>query len=136
MIAFASISRAVVTWALSIAVCSAASGSRKEADKFIAACGLGPDLLDASLDWAAFEARLSGRRGMIKAALMDQTLFAGAGNVFSDEILYRAALHPRRRLEALTETERKRLFRAAKWVLSAAIKRRLASETSVKTAAR
>jgi formamidopyrimidine-DNA glycosylase len=69
---------------------------------------------------------------MIKAALMDQALFAGAGNVFSDEILYRAALHPQRRLETLTESERKKLFRATKWVLSAAIKRRLASEAPVK----
>jgi formamidopyrimidine-DNA glycosylase len=107
-------------------------GLAEDADKFIADQGLGPDLLDASLDFAAFEARLSGRRGMIKAALMDQTLFAGAGNIFSDEILYRAAIHPQRKLEALSETERKRLFRAAKWVLSSAVKRRIASEAPVK----
>jgi formamidopyrimidine-DNA glycosylase len=108
-------------------------GMARDAEAFIAACGLGPDLLDPALDWEAFEARLSGRRGMIKAVLMDQALFAGAGNVFSDEILYRAALHPKRKLESLTEIERKKLFRATKWVLNAAVKRRLASEAPVKT---
>jgi formamidopyrimidine-DNA glycosylase len=53
---------------------------------------LGPDAL--SLDEPGFERVLMSRRGGIKAALMDQRLIAGVGNLLSDEILWRARVHP------------------------------------------
>jgi formamidopyrimidine-DNA glycosylase len=68
---------------------------------------LGPDAM--TLDRDQLGELLSGRRGGIKAALMDQRLVAGIGNLLSDEVLWRARIHPRapardlspRRLDAL-----------------------------------
>lgn len=53
---------------------------------------LGPDALD--LDREQFDRLIDRRRGGIKAALMDQRLIAGVGNLLSDEILWRARVHP------------------------------------------
>jgi formamidopyrimidine-DNA glycosylase len=62
-------------------------------DYFIEEHELGPDPLD--LDFSAFRERLEGRRGEIKATLMNQRIFAGIGNIYSDEILFQVRLHPR-----------------------------------------
>ena len=76
---------------------------------------LGPDALD--LPRRTFLDRLSRRRGGVKAALMDQRLVAGVGNLLADEILWRARLHPLRRIESLSEDERARLFEALRTVV-------------------
>lgn len=55
--------------------------------------GLGPDALDVSA--ARFRSLLEGRRGMIKSLLMNQHVVAGLGNVYADEVLFQAAVHPR-----------------------------------------
>lgn len=60
---------------------------------------LGPDAL--GLDAHAFTELLSHRRGQIKAALMDQSLIAGIGNVYSDEMLYQAGIHPKAQVDDL-----------------------------------
>src|SRR5215218_11122537 len=57
---------------------------------------LGPDA--ARLDCEAFDRLLERRRGGIKAALMDQRLIAGIGNELSDEIMWRARIHPPRKI--------------------------------------
>ena len=54
---------------------------------------LGPDA--RGLPDEAFQQRLDGRRGAIKAALMDQEVVAGVGNLLADEVLWRARVHPR-----------------------------------------
>ena len=54
--------------------------------------GLGPDAL--SIDAHALESSLASRRTSIKAALLDQSTLAGLGNIYVDEILYRAGIHP------------------------------------------
>lgn len=61
---------------------------------------LGPDALD--LGRACFKQLLARRRGGIKGALMDQRLIAGIGNLLSDEILWRAGVHPGAAVAALT----------------------------------
>jgi formamidopyrimidine-DNA glycosylase len=60
---------------------------------------LGPDA--AGLGREEFERGLSGRRGALKAALMDQRLIAGIGNLLSDEIAWRARVHPGKPVRAL-----------------------------------
>lgn len=65
--------------------------------------GIGPDAL--SFDLAAFRALLTGKRGMVKTALMDQARIAGIGNVYSDEILFQAGARPDRKAMALTDSE-------------------------------
>lgn len=83
--------------------------------------GLGPDAL--SVRRGEFLARLSRRRGGVKAALMDQTFLAGIGNLLADEVLWQARLHPRRRIETLTDEERSMLFRVLRSVVRESVAR-------------
>jgi formamidopyrimidine-DNA glycosylase len=71
---------------------------------------LGPDA--AGLGSDEFEQLLAGRRGTIKAALMDQRLIAGIGNLLSDEILWRARIHPAAAVATLGAARRRRLYDA------------------------
>lgn len=87
--------------------------------RFAARKSLGPDLLD--LDLATFRHILASRRGTIKAALMNQNLMAGIGNVYSDEILFQAGLHPRRTPAELDGEHVKHLHRTALRVLHKAV---------------
>jgi formamidopyrimidine-DNA glycosylase len=65
-------------------------------EAFVEEKGLGPDVFVPEFDLATFKEKLSGRRGMIKSALMDQQLMAGIGNVYSDEILFQVCIRVRR----------------------------------------
>jgi formamidopyrimidine-DNA glycosylase len=85
--------------------------------------GLGPDALDPELDAEAFAGIIGGRRGMIKTALMNQKALAGVGNVYADESLYQAGLHPKTPAGSLDRRELGGLFRAMRRVLSTAIER-------------
>ena len=76
---------------------------------------LGPDATEVGRE--ELEALLSGRRGGLKSALMDQSLLAGIGNELSDEILWRARLHPGRPASGLSGDELDRLHRALTEVL-------------------
>lgn len=56
---------------------------------------VGPDPLDTDFTYSLFEARILARpTGKIKTVLMDQTVIAGVGNIYSDEALWRASIHP------------------------------------------
>jgi formamidopyrimidine-DNA glycosylase len=81
--------------------------------------GLGPDAL--GLDRRAFGNLLGRRRGGVKAALMDQSLLAGVGNLLADETLWRARIHPARRVQDLSEEEGGRLFSALRRTIGAGI---------------
>jgi formamidopyrimidine-DNA glycosylase len=81
---------------------------------------LGPDALD--LDRQAFEALLASRRGGIKATLMNQRLLAGIGNELSDEILWRARIHPARRMASLDRRARGRIYDAMREVLTESVR--------------
>ena len=63
-------------------------------DTYIREHGLGPDPLEINL--RQFRERLSSRRGAIKAVLLMQNVIAGVGNLYADETLYRAGIHPKR----------------------------------------
>lgn len=80
---------------------------------------LGPDADD--VDREGFARRLRGRRGGLKSALMEQSLFAGLGNELSDEILWRARLAPRTAAGALERPRVDRLYDAVQGVLREAL---------------
>lgn len=80
---------------------------------------LGPDA--ASIEVEAFVARLSGRRGQIKSALMDQSLIAGLGNELSDEILWRAGIAPDAAVGSLGEKDLVHLHERMREVLEGSI---------------
>jgi formamidopyrimidine-DNA glycosylase len=71
-----------------------------------------------------FIALLHGRRARIKALLLDQTVLRGIGNIYADESLWRARIHPRRLGANLTPQEIGRLYRAMRKVLEEAIEAR------------
>ncbi|MHB8524663.1 MAG: bifunctional DNA-formamidopyrimidine glycosylase/DNA-(apurinic or apyrimidinic site) lyase [Candidatus Acidiferrales bacterium] len=81
---------------------------------------LGLDALEAKED--EFRARFSGRRARIKALLLDQRVFRGMGNIYTDESLWRARIHPARLGASLKPVEGARLYRAVQNVLREAIR--------------
>lgn len=103
-------------------------GYADDAAAFIRAEDLGPDALDPGFDLARFEALLARRRSDVKAALMDQSRIAGIGNVYADEILFQAGLHPKTRCDGMEPERVAELFRQMRRVLETAIARRAGSE--------
>ena len=87
--------------------------------EWVRAHRLGPDALESPPDDLADA--LSRRRGRLKPLLLDQTVLAGVGNVYADEILYRAGLHPLRRVDELDAAALERLAVAVHGVLSVAV---------------
>ena len=88
---------------------------------------LGVEPLERTFTSPRLGQRLEGRRAPIKAALLDQRTVAGLGNIYVDEALWRAELHPLRPAGTLEEGELARLTRAIKDVLKAGVKRQGAS---------
>ena len=86
-------------------------------EQFIEDEDLGPDALDDSITPEWLQEQLSSRRGALKSALMDQSLMAGIGNVYSDEILFQAGLHPETQANRLSEEDIAELRRAMRRVL-------------------
>ena len=64
----------------------------KNIDEFLQTRGIGPDALEITL--SQFKAILGKHRGAVKAILLNQQLIAGIGNLYADEILFRARMHP------------------------------------------
>jgi len=74
-----------------------------------------------TIEAAEFAALFRGRKLAIKAALLNQSLLAGVGNIYADESLFRAGLRPRRRAGRLTKVDLERLRLALREVLEHAI---------------
>ncbi|MEU7019114.1 DNA-formamidopyrimidine glycosylase family protein [Streptomyces sp. NPDC046203] len=84
---------------------------------------LGPDPLAEDFDLAAFTALLAGERRRIKGALRDQSLIAGIGNAYSDEILHAARMSPYKPAGGLTAEETEVLYTAMRTTLTDAVAR-------------
>jgi formamidopyrimidine-DNA glycosylase len=82
---------------------------------------LGPEPLDASFDGAYLGAALAGKLSPIKAALLDQRVVAGLGNIYACEALFRARVSPRRLAGSIGSARAARLAAAIKSVLTDAI---------------
>jgi formamidopyrimidine-DNA glycosylase len=88
---------------------------------------VGVEPLERSFNARWLAQRLQGRRAPLKAALLDQRTVAGLGNIYVDEALWRAQIHPLRPAESLDADEIARLTRAVKEALKAGIRRQGAS---------
>jgi formamidopyrimidine-DNA glycosylase len=97
-------------------------GLVKEPAHFFASLSLGPDAL--KLDPDTFRDLLRSRRGKIKPALMDQSLLAGIGNIYSDEMLFQAGIHPDSPVSELTDGDLAKLFGKMVKILETAIDRK------------
>lgn len=84
-------------------------------------CRMGEEPLEADWDGARLAARLKRRRGPVKALLLDQSLLAGVGNIYADESLFMAKIHPERNGSTLTSEETSRLAQAIRFVLQEAV---------------
>ncbi|MFD9278181.1 Fpg/Nei family DNA glycosylase [Streptomyces mirabilis] len=84
---------------------------------------LGPDPLAADFDEARFTRLLAGERRQLKGALRDQSLIAGVGNAYSDEILHAARMSPFKLAASLTPEETTRLYEALRSTLTEAVER-------------
>jgi formamidopyrimidine-DNA glycosylase len=84
-------------------------------------CKLGPEPLDKSFKPGILEQRLSRHHIPIKAALLDQCIVAGIGNMYADEALFAARIHPLKKADALSCKEVRTLHNYIRRILRAAI---------------
>jgi formamidopyrimidine-DNA glycosylase len=91
----------------------------EDVDEFLQTRGLGPDALKIGL--SQFKAVVGKRRGAVKAILLNQQLIAGIGNLYADEILFRARMHPTTEATRLSGEDLTRLFHVTRYVLEKAI---------------
>jgi formamidopyrimidine-DNA glycosylase len=103
-------------------------GLAESVEAFIAASGLGSDVLEPAFDGKAFAAIVESSKRDIKSVLMDQALMAGIGNIYSDEILFQARVFPGAAANRLPSDAVKRLFSALGRTLETAIERGAGSE--------
>ncbi len=83
---------------------------------------IGPDPLDKNFTLKILKERLSGKKnGKIKTVLMDQSILAGIGNIYSDEILWHAGISPERKVSEIKDIELKKMFKATKELLKKGI---------------
>ncbi|HZS94936.1 MAG TPA: bifunctional DNA-formamidopyrimidine glycosylase/DNA-(apurinic or apyrimidinic site) lyase [Chloroflexota bacterium] len=85
---------------------------------------MGPEPLNSSFSAGLLAEALKGRRALIKPLLLNQQVVAGLGNIYVDESLFRANIHPERRANTLTDDEMVRLHQAITEVLGEAVEGR------------
>ena len=85
---------------------------------------LGPEPLAADFTLDVFATALSRRTGALKPLLLNQSFLAGLGNVYADEVLFEARLHPLRKADSLSSEDAERLHAAIRRVLRQAIEDR------------
>ncbi len=82
---------------------------------------LGPEPLSETFTLDRFHRVLAGRRGAMKPLLVRQSFLAGIGNIYADEALWQAEIHPQRPAHTLTASEIERLYHAIRTVLGEGI---------------
>lgn len=102
--------------------CATYYAARSNLDNSFAKARLGPEPFDLAVDW--WRAVLAKTDRCLKALLLDQRVVAGVGNIYADESLFEAKLHPARLASALDAAEADRLRKAVAVVLKRAIERR------------
>ncbi len=85
---------------------------------------LGPEPLEEGFDAGYLVRKVGSRRAQIKPLLLDQKVISGIGNIYVDEILYDARLHPRRKANTLTDAEWEALYAAIRQNLAAGVEHR------------
>ena len=86
--------------------------------------GLGPDPLTPAFTLEGLAERLARTSRALKAVLLDQSVVAGLGNIYVDEVLHRAGLRPTRRASGLAAREVRRLYEALPRLLQEAVENR------------
>lgn len=96
--------------------------NREELEERLA--DLGPEPFSGEFSAGCLREKVGSRRAQIKPLLLDQKVVSGIGNIYADEILFDARVHPRRKANTLTEAEWERLHAAIRKNLAAGIEHR------------
>jgi formamidopyrimidine-DNA glycosylase len=83
---------------------------------------IGPEPLSDDFTADVMRERLANRSKMIKPLLLDQTFIAGVGNIYADEALHRAGIHPQRRSDTLSDNEVSALYETVRAALEEGIR--------------
>src|SRR5438876_3353963 len=94
-------------------------GLIEDVSEYLKKRALGRDALD--IDLSQFRAIFRKNRGAVKTILLNQKLIAGVGNIYADEILFRARIHPATQVSSLSGKTVTKLFRATRYILKRAI---------------
>ncbi len=98
-----------------------ADAARPDADPF---AKIGPEPLADAFTVGAFRRRIRARKGRLKPLLLDQSFVAGVGNIYADEALWAARLHPLRTAPTLRPADERRLWLEIRRILAEAVIRR------------
>jgi formamidopyrimidine-DNA glycosylase len=93
----------------------------KEVEAIPGLASMGPEPLEVGWDGTVLSSSIGKRQGPIKPVLLDQKVVAGVGNIYADEALFRAGIHPERSAGTLTAGELDRLATQIRAVLNAAV---------------
>jgi formamidopyrimidine-DNA glycosylase len=85
---------------------------------------LGPEPLEEGFGPEYLREAIGSRRAQIKPLILDQKIVAGIGNIYADEILFDAGLHPRRKANTLSDEEWRALYQAIRKNLAAGVQHR------------
>ncbi len=88
-------------------------------EEFVEKKNLGTDAY--KMNFEEFKRALKRRTGIIKNVLLNQSFIAGIGNIYSDEILFKTKVHPKTKIDSLSESKTKELFTNIKEVLKVGI---------------
>ncbi len=99
-------------------------GRTKEVENLPELVNLGSDALSPNLTVAEFMSLIRGEKRKIKQVLMDQQVIAGIGNIYSDDILWKAKVHPFKSANKLKDQELKAIYKAMREILKKAVKLR------------
>lgn len=99
-------------------------GPKEEIENSPDLAEIGPEPLDKSFKVEKFKSLIGSQRRKIKQVLMDQKIIAGIGNIYSDEILWKAKIHPFRSAHKIKADELKNLYKTMRQILKKAVKLR------------
>ncbi|MEK7062279.1 MAG: bifunctional DNA-formamidopyrimidine glycosylase/DNA-(apurinic or apyrimidinic site) lyase [Patescibacteria group bacterium] len=99
-------------------------GPKDEIENLPELKNLGPEPLEKSFNVIKFVKLIKSQKRKIKQVLMDQEIIAGIGNIYADEILWEAKIHPLKQANKLSGKESKEIFLAMKEILKKAVKLR------------
>jgi len=95
--------------------------SKTELDKERHFDNLGLEPLADEFNWEDFYTRIKSKTGNIKKLFLDQTVVVGLGNIYADEVLFKAGVLPNRTVKSLSKSEIKKIFEAIKLILPKAV---------------
>ena len=99
----------------------AISGPTKKVLELPEITSLGPDALDKNLTFEEFRRRIKSKKSKIKVVLLDQKVIAGIGNIYADESLWSAKIHPEAISNKINDEKLKKLYNAMREILSFSI---------------